>query len=174
MAWTAPRTWVTGEVVTSSQANTHFRDNQVFLHDPPSCRVFNSASILVPNATETALTFNSERWDTDSMHSTSSLTSRITFNTAGKYIVTGHVRFAGNASGFRSVGIRFGGTTYLAANEAPTIGAGSSHDLSVATVYAFPAASFAELVVFHDIGASLNAEAVAAISPEFAALWVSG
>jgi hypothetical protein len=27
MAWTAPRTWVTGEIVTSSQLNTHVRDN---------------------------------------------------------------------------------------------------------------------------------------------------
>lgn len=27
MTWTDPRTWVTGEVVTSSQLNTHLRDN---------------------------------------------------------------------------------------------------------------------------------------------------
>jgi hypothetical protein len=27
MAWTAPRTWVTGEIVSSSQMNTHVRDN---------------------------------------------------------------------------------------------------------------------------------------------------
>jgi hypothetical protein len=27
MAWTDPRTWVTGEVVTASQMNTHIRDN---------------------------------------------------------------------------------------------------------------------------------------------------
>lgn len=33
MAWTAPRTWVTSEVVTSSQLNTHLRDNLGFLFD---------------------------------------------------------------------------------------------------------------------------------------------
>jgi hypothetical protein len=27
MAWTAPRTWVTDEVVSASQLNTHVRDN---------------------------------------------------------------------------------------------------------------------------------------------------
>jgi hypothetical protein len=27
MAWTTPRTWVAGEVVTASQMNTHVRDN---------------------------------------------------------------------------------------------------------------------------------------------------
>ena len=29
MAWTAPRTWTTGEVVTASIMNTHVRDNQL-------------------------------------------------------------------------------------------------------------------------------------------------
>ncbi len=27
MAWTAPRTWVAGEVVTAALLNTHVRDN---------------------------------------------------------------------------------------------------------------------------------------------------
>jgi len=33
MAWTAPRTWATGEVVTNSLNNTHLRDNQLGLTD---------------------------------------------------------------------------------------------------------------------------------------------
>ncbi len=32
MAWTAPRTWVTGEVVTAALMNTHVRDNLADLH----------------------------------------------------------------------------------------------------------------------------------------------
>ena len=31
MAWTAPRTWVTGEVVTASVMNVHVRDNLLAL-----------------------------------------------------------------------------------------------------------------------------------------------
>ncbi len=31
MAWTAPRTWATGEVVTAALMNTHVRDNQLYL-----------------------------------------------------------------------------------------------------------------------------------------------
>lgn len=34
MAWTAPRTWVTGEVVTASMMNTHLRDNMNALRNP--------------------------------------------------------------------------------------------------------------------------------------------
>lgn len=31
MAWTAPRTWVTGELVTAALLNTHIRDNQTYI-----------------------------------------------------------------------------------------------------------------------------------------------
>jgi len=31
VAWTAPRTWVVGEVVTAAQMNAHVRDNLVYL-----------------------------------------------------------------------------------------------------------------------------------------------
>lgn len=33
MAWTAPRTWVAGEIVTAAILNTHARDNQKMLSD---------------------------------------------------------------------------------------------------------------------------------------------
>lgn len=33
MAWTAPRTWVAGEVVTAALLNTHVRDNLSYLKD---------------------------------------------------------------------------------------------------------------------------------------------
>src|SRR5262245_7568818 len=32
MAWTTPRTWVAGELVTASMLNTHLRDNLNFLY----------------------------------------------------------------------------------------------------------------------------------------------
>lgn len=34
MAWTAPRTWVTGETVTAALLNTHVRDNLKAIGDP--------------------------------------------------------------------------------------------------------------------------------------------
>ncbi len=33
MAWTAPRTWTTGELVTAAVMNTHVRDNLSYLKD---------------------------------------------------------------------------------------------------------------------------------------------
>ncbi len=31
MAWTAPRTWTTGELVTKTILDTHIRDNEIYL-----------------------------------------------------------------------------------------------------------------------------------------------
>jgi len=35
MAWTSPRTWVTGEIVTAAMMNEQIRDNLLYLGDPP-------------------------------------------------------------------------------------------------------------------------------------------
>jgi hypothetical protein len=53
MAWTAPRTWVTTEVVTSSIMNTHVRDNLLAIHHP--VHVENSTITVTNTATETTL-----------------------------------------------------------------------------------------------------------------------
>jgi len=70
------------------------------------CRLTNSVAQTVANSTRTALTFDTESFDTDGFHSTSSNTSRITIPSgkAGKYLVTAGVTFAGpNATGAREV-----------------------------------------------------------------------
>jgi len=35
MAWTSPKTWVTGEIVTAAMLNEQLRDNLLYLGDPP-------------------------------------------------------------------------------------------------------------------------------------------
>lgn len=44
MAYTAPRTWVLGELITASIMNTHLRDNVSFLYNKPRFRVRNTAA----------------------------------------------------------------------------------------------------------------------------------
>ena len=139
------------------------------------CRVFNSAQIAIPNAALTALTFDSERWDTDTMHSTSSNTNRITFTTAGKYIVGGNVEWLANTIGIRDVVIRLNGATRILWQ---SLGAGAAPFntpiQSVATMYNFAAADYIELMVVQTSGGSLNTETNANWSPEFWAQKVLG
>lgn len=77
MAWTTPRTWTTGETVTAAIMNTHVRDNLDFLHGHHGCRVFKSANQTVTSGSNDVLSWNSEDYDTDAIHSTVTNNSRL-------------------------------------------------------------------------------------------------
>lgn len=158
-------------MLTAALLNTHLRDNLSFLYNAPSCRVYNSANIShATSGTEQSLTFNSERYDTDTMHSTATNTERITFTTAGKYLVTGHVVWAANATGVRSIHIRANGTTPLASHEQAAHSGENS--MSISTVYSFAAGDYVELRVNQTSGGALNVLVGGNRTPEFAAQWL--
>lgn len=82
--------------------------------------VWNSSTITgIANATWTAVTFNSEEFDTDAFHSTSSNTSRLTIpaGLGGTYSVKAQVSFGLSATGFRQIRIYKNGTLYKASGE---------------------------------------------------------
>ncbi len=70
-----------------------------------ACSVFKSANQSINNNTFTAITFNSEDYDTDTFHDTSTNTSRITIPSGkgGKYLITGVIIFQDNATNDRTV-----------------------------------------------------------------------
>jgi hypothetical protein len=78
------------------------------------CRVTNSIDQSIPNATRTVVTFDTETFDTDGFHSTSTNTGRMTIPSgkAGKYLVTGNVTFATNSTGAREVYLFKNGSFY--------------------------------------------------------------
>ena len=76
------------------------------------CLLTNAASQSIAYNTATALTFDTERIDTDAYHSTATNTSRITIPTgkAGKYLITWRVTWAYNTSGDRAYYLYKNGT----------------------------------------------------------------
>lgn len=70
-----------------------------------TCAAINSAGISIPNLTYTLITFDSELWDTNTMHSTSTNTSRITVPKTGYYRMQLIGIFGANLVGSR--GARF-------------------------------------------------------------------
>jgi hypothetical protein len=171
MAWTTPRTWSTGETVTAAIMNAHVRDNLNFLYGAPACRAYHNAAQATTTAVALALALNSERFDNDTMHDTSSNNSRITFTTAGRYVVTGSIEFASNATGVRTCQIRLGGATVIAGVNDVDVAA-SLCVLPVATVYSFSAAEYVELVATQTSGGNLNVNSSTNYSPEFSAHWL--
>lgn len=133
-------------------------------------RVYNSANISVANASFTALTFNSERWDDDSFHDTGSNTSRLTVPQPGRYLVTACVRFAANATGNRQLRLMVDGGTEVARVTAQAVTGGIATMLEVETITELGAGSYFTVEAYQDSGGALNVEATGNSSPEF---WIS-
>ena len=118
---------------------------------------YHDAAQSIATATETALAFNSERFDTDGIHDTAVNNSRLTCVTPGKYLVIGKAAFAAHATGYRLLRVRLGGATFVAA--ASSVGdAAVIRYLDVSTVYEFAAGNYIELMATHTSGAPLNIE----------------
>jgi len=129
-------------------------------------RVYNDANISIPNNSLTDLTFNSERYDTDTIHSTGTNTNRLTCQTAGKYLIVGNVRFAANGNADRRVAILLNNATYIAwaASEPnPTL----ETAFIVTTIYDLSVGNYVTLQAYQNTGGALNVEVVGNLSPEF-------
>ena len=147
-------------VVRDASANKRFRmlrsNGFVISDNAARCKVYNSANQSITTATATVLTFDTEDYDNDTMHSTVSNTSRITLTTGGRYLLMGKVQFASNATGTRRVRIVLNGITVLAEVQVPASNVGVV-TLPILTVDTFAAADYVELEVYQDSGGALNA-----------------
>ncbi|KKN25154.1 hypothetical protein LCGC14_0887630 [marine sediment metagenome] len=139
---------------------------------PPVCRVYNDASITIAASTEVALTYNTERYDKDGMHSTSSNQSRITAQVPGKYLFIAHTRWAGFTASKVYTFIMVGGSTEYARDERG-MPVGADINVTVSTLIDMAVGNYAEVFVFHDNASPQSSVADVANGLEFSAVWVS-
>lgn len=132
-----------------------------------SARVFHSANQSINTAASTALAFNSERWDTDTIHDTSTNNSRLTCKTPGKYLIEGHAGFAANATGWRAASFLVTGTTSITAERALNVGGTDAIYLVISSVWDLVVGDYVEFMVEHNAGIAINVLASASFSPEF-------
>jgi hypothetical protein len=108
-----------------------------------SCRLRMSSGQSI-GTTRTAMIFDVEDFDTDTMHDNVTNNTRITFTHAGKYMVGGLIATDGNA--YAGGSIRVDGTTEIAravvGNAAGSVANGSF----VQTIYNFTAGQYVELM----------------------------
>ena len=130
-------------------------------------RVYNDANISIANATEVALTFNTERYDTDSIHDTGSNTERLTCNTTGKYLISASLSFATDAGGsLRILRIYLNNTTIISQVWQPNSASGNNTLESTCT-YELSATNYVTAKVYQNSGGAIDASLVANSSPEF-------
>ena len=131
-------------------------------------RVYNSANISIPHNTTTIVTFDSERYDPEGLHSISSNTGRFTLTRGGNYALWAMVRWEAIAGGDRDLAIRYNGTTAIADDTRLNVTA-SVLTMTIATAwYNCAAGDTFELLAYQNQGGAVNLLVASAYSPEFA------
>ena len=128
MAYTAVPEVNTNDQWSASDHNTYIRDNLAYLKAAADA----AASAAPPKARATATTdfnstttlsnicFETESFDTDTMVDIAGAPTRLTFTTAGLYLVTLWVTFAsGTAGSYRHAGIYLSGSSQIGAITVP-------------------------------------------------------
>jgi len=130
-------------------------------------RVYNSAAISIASGVNAAITFDSERYDDASYHSTSVNTSRLTIPLAGRYLIGAHIAFAAHVTGARYLQLRLNNGTFLALQATQALTGGAVTYLSLATAYNLAAGDYIEVFPFQDSGVALDVTSAGAYTPEF-------
>jgi hypothetical protein len=133
-----------------------------------AARAYNSGALTITTATSTILTLDSERFDTDTIHSTSSNTGRLTAKTAGKYLIVANVRWDAAAGGRRECRIKLNGSTVIAEAEPVAVADATAVPAqNVTTIYDLAKDDYVEIEVRHTKGSNLNIRAESNFTPEF-------
>jgi len=128
--------------------------------------VYRDSAFSVPNDAWTAIPFNLEHWDTDTMHDTVTNSERLTCKAAGVYISIGNVSWAANNVGNRMLGIRKNNSDWVALVNDQALSSGGKI-LLVATVMEMAVNEYVELMVWQNRGGNLDVIFSAGNSPEF-------
>jgi hypothetical protein len=137
-------------------------------------RVYNNANETISNASVTNLTFNTERWDTNGMHSTSSNTDRLTATVAGVYSICISIRWASDStSGIRLLRILYNGSTNIAEDRRSAT-SGDNTLLGLCTQYYLAASDYVVAAAYQTSGGNLNVQAEGNESPEFSMAYMGG
>jgi len=163
MPWTTPRTWVQGDMVTVGRLNADLRDNMLYLNTTLGARVRGSSPVSIPNNSQTLVSayWDTEDWDSDTMHSLTSLQARLTIRTAGKYSV--HCTILWQAGGTNATQKRLhiyhtraGVDTEVARQQERGVGAADSNCLNAEGMVDCLVGDYLRCEVFQDSGGALN------------------
>jgi hypothetical protein len=134
----------------------------------PAARVFHSVAQATANNVVLVLAFDSERYDTDTLHDPVTNNSRLTCKTAGKYSIKATIGFDANVTGMRQVDLMVNGVTVITneAKMAVTVGGVPTYVTATAD-YELAVGDYVTCRAFQNSGGALNVLAGAAYSPEF-------
>jgi len=129
-------------------------------------RAYNNAVVSIGTASWTVVTLNSEAYDTNGFHSTTTNTGRMTVPSgfSGKYLIVFNAAFAAGAAVGTKRGIRLylNGNIALASQESDPISAWAA---SISTIRSLSEGDYVEGYAYQDSGGDLNLAYTAELSP---------
>jgi len=126
-------------------------------------RSYNNANVSIPDASNTLLPMNSTQYDTDDMHDDTTNNNRITFTTAGYYVVNVQLLWASNTTGVRShnVTLNAGASVCIYNWEAEAL----ARYLTFSFQYHFDADDYITMYCYQNSGGSLNLTYEGVVAP---------
>lgn len=141
----------------------------------PRFRGFQASAQSIANNTWTNLTIDSEVYDSDNGHSTTTNTSRYTVQVPGTYLVIGSVGYVANASANRAIRIAVTGSavagSFVKTSPADTSG---STGLVTACHVVCVAGDYIEVMGNQNSGGALSTAVGSDVCPSLDVQWISG
>lgn len=169
----------TGDIYQAADYNSYTRENVNNMIVPPMARAYLNTDSGVANATNLALFFNQEDFDTDGMYTAGA--AIMTIQTAGVYLVTASAGVQIHPSGVRGLFIvrnpTFSGSTItgglrIANSWTNTVNAGATNTgLTTTTLYNFSASDTVCVGIYQNAGGSLSITATTTEQPSFSVIW---
>jgi hypothetical protein len=163
----------TGDVLTATNFNnivTNVNNYRV----PPMCLITRTATQSINNTTDTLIAFTAgATFDTGTTDSpsdpmfSSGTNTTITIRTAGIYLVSFQVNWAGNNAGVRYANVRLGGVATSAPAQEVHAGGTANHALNGTIPISLSVGNALTLNVFQSSGGALNVN-----SAQLSAIWV--
>lgn len=119
-------------------------------------RVYDASTQTLTTGSAAFINFDSETFDTDTMHDTVTNNTRLTATTAGKYLVIGQMEFAANATGERRLSIGKNGATNDVATVVHDAAASGETRIIVAGFVDLSATDYVQLEAWQNSGGNLN------------------
>lgn len=158
MSWTnRPTYWDAPGQVELGEDKQKILDQIEFLTSPPMAQLRQTVGQSISNGTFTALTFDTEGWDTYNGHSTVTNTSRYVVPVAGYYQLSGKVAWNGNTTGRRVSQWAVNGTGVTASQVAVTANSVSDVEHPTSTIDVLLALNdYVEILAWQDSGGALS------------------
>lgn len=131
------------------------KDGRIVTATVPQVRVMPTGVQSINDSSLTKLTFDSETFDTDTLHDNATNNTRLTASITGKYQIYATVSFATNTTGIRELAIQHNNSNYILDDiRAPITGFNSF--VAVSGVYHLAAGDYIEAVVYQTSTGALN------------------